>query len=225
MAGNLIQQGESTNIAGIEALSRLEVEILERRKDSKFYRQLPIIRSLFDVATCSSMVPRHLERHLEKFNKKESGRQKRLEILAQERRNRFLDVLPCLTEAEKGTKREIDLGIRGKAISNEMEKKMILLFRSREFQMRLFKENLWSVSQVVMNFDLSKMWVSFQLLQEYSAVAEAEQAANKLKEKLDYNTKLIRFLVAEQVYLKRVPIIEFVFDRQSLADGESHAHA
>ena len=91
--------------------------------------------------------------------------------MREERKNRFLDTLPCLNQPL--STREVKLNIRALKISNEVEKKLVEIFCSQEFQQKLFKQCLWSISTMAMNFDLSKVWVSFTLSQDYASLEEA----------------------------------------------------
>lgn len=145
-----------------------------------------------------------------------------MELKKIQRAAQFLPSLPRLpdeisSEADLSPERRQEnkkLQLRGLRIANEIEKQLIKVFAEESFRILLPGGHKWGISRVVSNLEISKVVIYYSVQDVGKSCAELKSLAETLEEKLNGNIKLFRFQIAQRVYLKRVPLIEFEWDKQ-----------
>ncbi len=106
------------------------------------------------------------------------------------------------------------LQLRGLRIANEIEKQLVKVFSEEAFKIMLPDGHKWGISRVVSNLEISKVVIYYSVRDVEKNCVELKEMAEVLREKLNGNLKLFRFQIAQRVYLKRVPLIEFEWDKE-----------
>lgn len=229
----------------LDGLTLMELEILHNRLKSKNYRptssstSIPSPSLFDDRELVASMVPTHMKITEQKVAYQLQKEAKHIEQLRIDRANRFLSPLPRLPDeldvddfdgevgakaapfSSSSTPKEKALLLRGRRISSEIEKKLVGLFGQESLKAKLqISPDCW-ISKVECNFELTvaKIFFSLTFPSDWKEIVEGrvEEMVNERMKLFEVNSKAIRFLIAKHVYLKRVPELEFLFDRESLS--------
>ena len=174
------------------------------------------------------MIPKHLKINETKISYKLQQQAKYRQEQKIERASRFLSPLPRLPDevdlddflngTVRNTPRERAMQIRGLRISNEIEKKLVTLLSTEHASNRLSLPDACWISRVKCNFELTKAVIYFSIKEQLDS-DKLKVKIEEVKEKFEMNSKMIRFLIAKHVYLKRVPELEFEFDQVNLSEN------
>lgn len=224
----------------LDGLTVQELEILSNRLKSKNFHPFPTTTtptttSLFSCKSqVESMIPKHLLIAESKFNRSMQAQLAYKGRMKIERANRYLPTLPrlpdeidlkdCIEQNQQPNQpnqKERSLQLRGLRIGGEIEKKLSILFNTESMKIKLGIKYDWRITSIKCNLELTKAFLYFTI--NGHSKMEGEQREEEMKDcclSLNQNVKLMRYFISKNVYLKKVPEFEFVYDRGAVVNEE-----